>query len=249
MAINGNMFIRLNNVVSSRATVQIPASDIEYYGILDINAWAYWDFYKQKFTSQVGSKTLVNMDAGNIFSNHELLVSALLNKAVRTPMNDNNGDFTLMCVVNLFPNSRFNATDGLVGVIMGNYTSIGFVQAETGLLFKANAIASSTKVADITTEGYAFVAMSLNVAAKTLHIRVVQPASGVDYVRDIVGTNAFTPAGGPLALGNYGYTTYQSNVTFRYPEFGLYNTALSAADLESAYQAAKIRCKDKGIFI
>ncbi|TDQ26742.1 hypothetical protein EDF75_0793 [Raoultella sp. BIGb0149] len=243
-----NLFIRLP-VESARATVQIPSSDIEYYGVLDNTAWGYWDFYNERFVSQVGGKTLTNMDAGNTFNNHQLQVSAQLNKAVRSPMQDNIGDLTMMCVVNLLPNSRFNATDGLVGVIMGNFTSIGFVQTENGLNFKANAIAASTKIADITAEGYAFISMSLKVSTKTLHVRVVQPASGIDYTRDIVGTNAFTPAGGPLALGNYGYTTYQSNVVFKFPEFGLYNRTLSAAELEAAHQAAKVRCNDKGIYI
>lgn len=243
-----NLFIRLP-VESARATVQIPAADIEYYGVMDSTAWGYWDFHNERFVSQVGGKTLTNMDAGNIFNNHLLQVSAQLNKAVRSPMLDNIGDLSMMCVVNLLPNSRFNATDGLVGVIMGNYSSIGFVQTESGMSFKANAIATSTKIADVTTEGYAFIAISLNVAAKTLHIRVVQPASGIDYTRDIVGTNAFTPSGGPIALGNYNYTNYQSNVAFKYSEFGLYNRTLSATELETAYQAAKVRCNDKGIVI
>ncbi|HDT0389329.1 TPA: hypothetical protein QIB15_004407 [Klebsiella aerogenes] len=247
--ITGNMFFRLNGVVSARATIQIPASDIEYYGVLDNTSWAYWDFHKERMMSQVGGKPLVSLDAGNTFNNHQLQVSAQLNKAVRTPMLDTVGDLSMMAVVNLLPDGRFNATDGLVGVILGNYTSIGFVQTENGLMFKANAITGSTKVANVTTEGYAFIAMSLNVAAKTLRIRVVQPASGIDYTREIVGANAFTPSGGPLALGNYGYTTYQSNVTFKFPECGLYNRTLSTDEMEAAYQAAKVRCNDKGLKI
>jgi hypothetical protein len=77
----------------------------------------------------------------------------------------------------------------------------------------------------------------------------VLAAIGIDYSRDTVGSNVFTPGGGQLALGNYAYTTYQSNVVFKYSEFGLYDRALSAADLESAYQAAKVRCNDKGLSI
>ncbi len=36
---------------------------------------------------------------------------------------------------------------------------------------------------------------------------------------------------------------------FKFPEFGLYNHTLSAAELDSAYQAAKVRSNDKGITI
>jgi len=207
-----------------------------------------WDFYYPNPVSSIGSRRLA-IGSTSSFKDGALKVDGVAGNAAVSELSDSAGEITVTAVVKLRASKDYDPANGLTAPLIGSFSSFGFAIGDQGLIFRALGISPVTPVKRDIVAGYAFLAFALSPATKTLRVYAVQPASGIDFSREITSTTSFTPRGGKIGMGNDTYKDYQSPLLTDFLEFSIYRSAIHIEDMHTLYLAAKDRCRDKGIAI
>lgn len=259
-----NLVTRVN-VISSRASVIIPAGSLSALLNYDPSALGFWSLYDGSLTSKAGVMTLAAQDKVNktpAFSVQGLLVDSVFQDSYM-PLKANgarlfdadmpNG-ITMLVAFRYQPvNTGIDKNVIIAGNTQGAAAGMGIMTYMNRPAFTVadeNAhfgMGTTDLIAD-----WCFAALSYDRASRKVVVYWKQAASGIEQTATYTGNDStpYVPSTTlPYALGNCSFPSGIHAEKNTVAEFAIYDRSMSMAELIAKYSESQIRLLPRGIKI
>ena len=253
-----SILTRLPITVPSALPV-IPQADIESFVSWEIDSYDHWIFDKGNSTGLTGlsqSKVLALQGSAPAYSSTHISLPGTSGNALLTDLTEVASQVdTIFMVLRLpatftgfhFPFGTLNTGSPLLGGASFLASPGSSYPRGTFLTYRGTSLSSTTGPDIPAANQWYFLCVSRDFASATKSFRILL---GGQTLQTAAVTGTYTPAAGRLiALGNGYYATGGATALFDIAEFGIFNRALSDAELGNLYSRRKLAAAARGITV
>jgi hypothetical protein len=245
-------FIRLP-ITSAASLGTIPANDIRFFDLYEQGTYDHWIFNRgtpANLTGRTNGRLLTLQSTAPVYSGSFLTLPRVDGQALLTDRDDSaTATDTLFAVVRASADLASNSMQimGSLGATTGYgifFHSTAFPKV-LRVTARASVFANDLAGDSSNSAVWVFVAMARNFSGAT---KLITSLRGGGLTYNLSAAATYTPSAGKISLGN-AYTTALGAGGMDVAEFGIFDRALTGAELQSLYVRRKREMAKVGISV